>query len=65
MLNTLLTALSGIEYPIELNNLKPIKSKFNNQLWLLNMTIADVYAGDDKLFVELIPTVQIGSLNVQ
>jgi hypothetical protein len=65
LLNTLLVALSGVEYPIELSNLEPIKSEFNNQLWLLNITVADVYAGDDKLFVELIPTVRIGSLNQQ
>jgi hypothetical protein len=62
LLNTLLTALSGIEYPIELNNLKPVKSKFYNQLWVLNMDIADVYAADDKLFIEMIPSVQIASL---
>ncbi|MBT8364665.1 MAG: hypothetical protein KJP23_08160 [Deltaproteobacteria bacterium] len=61
LLNTLLTALSGIEYPIELNNLKPVKSEFYNQLWILNMDIADVYAADGKLFVEMIPSVQIDS----
>jgi hypothetical protein len=63
LLNALLTALSGIEYPVELNNLKPVKSEFYNQLWILNVAIADVYAGDDKLFVELIPAVQIENLN--
>jgi hypothetical protein len=62
LLNTLLTALSGLEYPIELNNLKPVKSEFNNQVWILNTNIADVYTGKNKLFIELVPTVQIDSL---
>jgi hypothetical protein len=65
LLNGLLTALSGIEYPVELNNLKPVKSEFYNQLWILNMDIADVYTGTDKLFIEVIPTVQIDSSNKQ
>ena len=65
LLNTLLTALSGLEYPVELNNLKPVKSEFYNQLLTLNTDIADIYGADNKLFLELIPTVQIDSLNVQ
>lgn len=59
LLNALLTALSGEEYPIELDNLEPVKSEFSDQLWMLNMDVVDVYAGNDKLFIELIPTVQI------
>ncbi|CAB1062718.1 hypothetical protein D1BOALGB6SA_7500 [Olavius sp. associated proteobacterium Delta 1] len=63
LLNTLLTAFGGIEYPVDLSNLKPVKSEFYNQLVTLNVAIADIYAGDDKLFVELIPAVQIDRLN--
>jgi hypothetical protein len=63
LLNALLTALGGIEYPVDLGNLKPVKSEFYNQLLTLNVEIADIYAGDDKLFVELIPAVQLKSLN--
>jgi hypothetical protein len=65
LLNTLLTALSGLEYPVELNNLKPVKSEFYNQLLTLNTVISDIYGADNKLFLELIPTVQIHSLNEQ
>ena len=65
LLNTLLTALSGIEYPVELDNLKSVRSEFYNQLWTLNMDVADVYSAKDKLFIELIPTVQISSTNKQ
>ncbi len=65
LLNTLLTALSGLEYPVELNDLKPVKSEFYNQLWILNMDIADVYTGNDKLFIELLPKVQIDNSNKQ
>jgi hypothetical protein len=65
LLNGLLTALSGVEYPVELKNLKPVKSEIYNQLWTLNMEIADVYTGGDKLFIEVIPIVQIDSSNKQ
>ena len=61
LLNTLLTALSGIEYPVELNNLKPVTSEFYNQMLTLNTDIADVYGANNKLFIELIPRVQIES----
>ena len=59
LLNTLLEALSGFEYPVDLNNLKPVKSEFYNQIFTLNTDIADIYAGNDRLFIELVPTVQI------
>ena len=63
LLNTLLTAFSGIEYPIELNDLEPVKSEFYNQLLTVNTDVSDVYAANDKLFIELIPTVEIDRLN--
>jgi hypothetical protein len=63
LLNALLTALGSVEYQFDLSNLKPIESEIYNQSFLLNMDIADIYAGDDKLFVELIPAVQIKSSN--
>jgi hypothetical protein len=59
LLNSLLTAFSGVEYPIDLNNIKPVKSEFNKQLWILTMNITDVYTGKDKLFVEVKPKVKI------
>ena len=65
LLNTLLTAFSGIEYPIELNDLEPVKSEFYNQLLTVNTDVSDVYAANDKLFIELIPTVEIDSLSEQ
>jgi hypothetical protein len=62
LLNALLTALGSVEYQFDLSNLKPIESEIYNQPFLLNMDIADIHAGDDKLFVELIPAVQIDNL---
>ena len=62
LLNSLLTAFSGVEYPIDLNNIKPVKSEFNKQLWILTMNITDVYTGKNKLFVEVIPAAQIDNL---
>jgi hypothetical protein len=62
LLNALLTALGDLEYPVDLGNLNSIKSKFYNQLLTLNVAVANIYAADDKLFVELVPAVQIDSL---
>ncbi len=59
LLNTLLVALSGVEYPVDLNDLKPVKTELHNQLLVLNTDISDVYAADGQLFIELVPRVQI------
>jgi len=59
LLNSLLAAFSGIEYPVELNDLKPLTAEFYNQILTLNTDIADVYGAENKLFIELIPKVQI------
>jgi hypothetical protein len=61
LLSTLLTALSGIAYPVDLKNIKPVKSEFHDQLWVLTMNITDVYSAKDKLFVQVKPAVQITS----
>ena len=61
LLNTLLEALSGLKYPVELNNLNPVKSEINNHSLTLNTDIADIYAANDKLFIELNPSVRIDS----
>ena len=63
LLNTLLTALSGVEYPVELNNLKPITAELYNQMRTVNTDIADIYGADNKLFVELVPSVKIENAN--
>jgi hypothetical protein len=65
LLNTLLEAFSGIEYPVELNNLRPVTSEIYNQMLTLNTDIADVYGADNKLFIKLIPTVKIAGLKEQ
>ena len=62
LLITLFEAFSGIEYPVELNNLKPVTSKIHKQLLTINTDIADVYGADNKLFIELVPKVQIDRL---
>ena len=62
LLNSLLTAFSGVEYPIDLNNIKPIKSEFDNQLLTVNMNVSNVYARGDSLYVELKPVARIKPL---
>jgi len=59
LMNSLLIALGSVEYPLDLNNLNPVKTQFYNQLVTLKVAIADIYAADDRLFIELIPAVQL------
>lgn len=59
LVNALLIALSDIEYPIDVSNLKPITSDLNNQVLTINMVISDVYAENSKLFLKIIPTARI------
>jgi hypothetical protein len=59
IVNTLLEAFSDIEYPVEVDKLKPITSKFFDQAVIINVAIADVYAKDNKLFLEMIATAHI------
>ena len=63
LLNALLTALGSVEYPFDLSNINPVKSEVYNQLLTLNVEVADIYAADDRLFIELIPAVQLESKN--
>ena len=65
LLNTLLKALGAIEYPIDLKNLKPVKTELYSQLLKVNTEVADIYTGNGKLFIEIIPTVLINNLNEQ
>jgi hypothetical protein len=62
LLNTLLMALSGLEYPIDLADIKPVSTELQNQLLTLNTDISDVYVADNKLFVELRPRAKVDKL---
>jgi hypothetical protein len=59
LLNSLFEAFSGVEYPVELSNIKPVTSEFYRHLLTLNTEIADIYGAVNKLFIEMTPTVQI------
>jgi hypothetical protein len=59
ILNTLLMALSDLEYPIDVNDLKPIRQEFNNRVLIINMVISDVYTKSNRLFVNIVPTPRI------
>jgi hypothetical protein len=58
LIDTLFNALSDIEYPIDLGKIKPITTDFYDTELTINTDISDVYAADNKLFIEIIPTVQ-------
>jgi hypothetical protein len=59
LLYTILKALSDTEYAIEMNRFKTITSQFYDKALKINMDISDVYSHDNKLFVEIIPNVQV------
>jgi len=58
LLDTLLNALSDIEYPMDVNRIKPITTELYNTEMTINTDISDVYADNNKLFIEIIPTAQ-------
>ena len=59
LLNELFIALSDMEYPIDVNDLKPISAEFNNKVLTIDMSISDIYTENDKLFIDIIPTSRI------
>ena len=58
IVNALLVAFSDVEYPIEVDKIKPIAAEVLNQKLIINVDIVDVYAADKKLFIEIKPTAQ-------
>ncbi len=59
ILNALLIAISDMEYPIDVNDLKPITHGFNKKILTVNMSISDVYTKNNKLFIDIVPTPRI------
>ena len=59
LVNVLLMALSDIEYPIDINNLRPITTSFNDKIITIITDIYDIYTEKDKLFIEIIPNAKV------
>ena len=58
LIDTLLDALSDIEYPIDLNKINPITAEIYNTELTIDTKISDVYSNNNRLFIEIIPTAQ-------
>ena len=58
LLDTLFNALSDLEYPIDINRIQPITTELIDTELTINTQISDVYAANNKLFIEIIPTAQ-------
>ena len=58
LIDTLFNALSDIEYPIDVNRIKPITAELYDTELTINTDISDVYAVRNMLFIEVIPTAQ-------
>ena len=58
LIDTLFNALSDMEYPIDVNRIKPIATELFDTELTINTDISDVYADNNKLFIEIIATAQ-------
>jgi hypothetical protein len=58
LIDTLFNALSDIEYPIDVNRIKPITTEIYDTEVTINTDISDVYADANRLFIEVIPAAQ-------
>ena len=65
LIDTLFNALSDIEYPIDVNRIKPITTELYHTELTINTNISDVYTDSNKLFIEIIPTAQKKGANSQ
>ena len=58
LIDTLFEAFSDMEYPIDLNKIKPITAEIYNTELAIDTKISDVYSNNNKLYIEIIPTAQ-------
>jgi hypothetical protein len=58
ILDTLFSALSDMEYPVDVNRIEPITAELYDTVLTIKMNISDIYAAGNKLFMEIIPTAQ-------
>ncbi len=56
LLHALLEGLSDIEYPVTLNELKPIKTALNERDLFINIDITNIHAENGKLFITMKPS---------
>ena len=54
----LVSLLSDREYPVEVQELKPIAARFSNKTIEIDMDISNIYTANDRLFIALRPTVK-------
>ena len=56
----LVSILSEGEYPVEVQELKPIAARFSNKTIEIDMDISNIYTANDRLFIALQPSVRAG-----
>lgn len=56
----LVSLLSKGEYPVEVQELKPIAARFSNKTIEIEMDISNIYTANDRLFIALHPSVKAG-----
>jgi len=63
LLHALLKGLSGIEYPVKISELKPIKTTLSKRDLFINVDITDIYAESGKLVVTMKPSAKYGEVS--
>jgi hypothetical protein len=58
LIDTLFEAFSDMEYPVDLNKIKPITAEIYNTELAIDTDISAVYSNHNKLYIEIIPTAQ-------
>ena len=58
LIDTLFNALSDMEYPIDVNRIKPITTRLYHTELTINTDISDIYTNHNMLYIEIIPTAQ-------
>jgi hypothetical protein len=54
----LVSLFSDREYPVEVQDLKPIAARFSNKTVEIDMDISNIYTTNDRLFIAMRPTVK-------
>ena len=58
LIDTLFNALSDVEFPVDVNRIKPITTRLYNAELTINTDISDIYSSNNMLYIEIIPIAQ-------
>ncbi len=63
LFHALLEGLSGIEYPVKISELKPIKTTLSKRDLFINVDITNIYAESGKIVITVKPSAKYGKVS--